>query len=721
MKRKTVPEKETIDITGRKGVEEELKRKNEVLELIYELNGALNRGASLETLIGILARKSREMFMSRGASVYLLNDDATSLRLMNFDLPANKIKIIEDIIAMKIKRPVIKLKEGTLHNQIIHSKGPLILNDEKSIITLSSEFTESKTLQALVPRIVRLLNIKSVLAVPLFIGEKPIGMIDIAGKAPFSQPDIEHFTIIADEMSSIISFSAAKEMLESREKRYKSLFETANDAIFLIDGSSGEIIDANLRAGELLALDRDDIIGAYFTELHPDKERERFLSLWPRFLKEERASVDDTFVQRRDGTIIPVAVNANAFRSGDKRYIIGVYHDMTSRMEYEDRIRRMARAAIELVELSPRVDIYHFIGKRVEELAGDAVITVNEIDESEGLIRIKSIHGLKEDLFKRIEEMIESKLPGLAISGMSPEVREKLLSGKLIRIGSDLHEMLFGNLPKPLCRRIEKLLNIEHFYSIGLRRSGTLIGNVTILTHPGSTLSTELIETAVNQVSVALEKRQAIQMLRSSLREKETLLREVNHRVKNNMQVISSLLDLQSGNVRSEEAKTALKESKGRVLAMAQVHNMLYRNESLTDIRLGEYLPRLMDIIRHSWYSGREICFHTDLEDLSLSIDQAVPFSLVFNELLTNVFKHAFRENEKGEVFISLREQKRGVYELEIRDTGRGLIKGHQSEEPGKSLGLRLVRNIVKGQLNGSFTMQGKHGTTCKVRFDRRV
>jgi PAS domain S-box-containing protein len=240
-------------------------------------------------------------------------------------------------------------------------------------------------------------------------------------------------------------------------------------------------------------------------------------------------------------------------------------------------------------------------------------------------------------------------------------------------------------------------------------------------------------------ISDISERKQAENRLKASLLEKEILLKEIHHRVKNNLQVISGLLTLQAAQINDERFQRMIKESQGRIWTMALIHQTLYQSGNLADIDMSDYISTL---------SGNLLSSHAqvamppnirfDLLPLRLSIDKAIPLALIINELLTNALKHAFPDGRAGEIRITLREG-RGksrrapsantdptpvedtvrsphAYELIVTDDGVGLPAGFDLKNQ-KSLGLQLVAMLTQ-QLDGSFIAANEAGAVFRVSFD---
>lgn len=213
------------------------------------------------------------------------------------------------------------------------------------------------------------------------------------------------------------------------------------------------------------------------------------------------------------------------------------------------------------------------------------------------------------------------------------------------------------------------------------------------------------------------ERKQVEEQIKASLKEKETLLQEIHHRVKNNMQVISSLLKLQSNNVEDSQIKGVLKESESRVYAMSAVHESLHGSEKLSEIDLKSYLFKIITFIFQTYATDhRKIKLNSNVENAPISINQAYPLGLIVNELISNSLKYAFPDKKEGEITVTMKKLEKEL-ELIVRDDGIGMAKEFDLKNL-KSLGLKLVRTLVENQLNGSVNLDNTNGTKFTIKFN---
>lgn len=195
-----------------------------------------------------------------------------------------------------------------------------------------------------------------------------------------------------------------------------------------------------------------------------------------------------------------------------------------------------------------------------------------------------------------------------------------------------------------------------------------------------------------------------------------TLMRELHHRVKNNLQILAGLFAMQINEQSDEHTRSTLRENEMRLMSMNLIHNKLYQNETDTKIAIKEYLNGLMDLLKVSFAgSGNDaIKVHTTIDDILLDADIAVAIGLIVNELVTNSLKYAFGE-QGGEIHLELRKTENAKLLLEVKDNGKGMKNASQDRE--RSFGLKLVYLLVR-QLKASLTLQSENGTSYKMNID---
>ena len=210
--------------------------------------------------------------------------------------------------------------------------------------------------------------------------------------------------------------------------------------------------------------------------------------------------------------------------------------------------------------------------------------------------------------------------------------------------------------------------------------------------------------------------KQAQEQIKTSLTEKETLLHEIHHRVKNNMQVINSLLNLQANNIQDEQVKSVLKDSQSRVFAMSAVHETLHGSKNLSEIDLKSYLSKITTSIFQTYLNDHQkIKLNSNVEESPISLNQAYPLGLVINELISNSMKYAFPADRTGEITINLNKHE-NEFKLIVSDDGVGMPEGFDWRK-SNTLGLQLIKDLIEKQLKGSIDLDKTNGTKFTIKF----
>jgi PAS domain S-box-containing protein len=455
------------------------------------------------------------------------------------------------------------------------------------------------------------------------------------------------------------------------EEKFREIFDKINDAIHIHeirdDGSPGRFIEVNEVACQRLQYTKEELLCLTPLDLTTDYHSHPL----PEILNELATAGNALFEtehRRKDGVVIPVEVNAHVIRFGGKRRVLSVVRDITGRKLAEKALRESENKYKQLVTM---------LNEGIFTIDRDATITFANTT-------------LARMLGFTLDEIVGTPV----FSFLPPGARDRAK-----------HE-------------------------IESERSGEVMQReVTLLKKDGSQISVLMVTTPVLDaqgvpiggiaaVIDITERKQMERVVLASLREKEILLKEIHHRVKNNLQIIASLLSLQSRYVTDENVLNVLKESQNRVKAMALVHERLYRSENLSEVALSDYLRFLIDnLFRFYGANAQVIRLSFDAGDVNADINTAIPIGLIINELVSNSLKHAFPEGRRGELAITLRQDERSLI-LAVHDNGPG-IPADFDWRNAKSLGLRLVISLVD-QLDGVIELDRFHGTTFQIIIPKR-
>ena len=364
--------------------------------------------------------------------------------------------------------------------------------------------------------------------------------------------------------------------------------------------------------------------------------------------------------------VITVRYWINKDSNGETTKIFGVNHDITERNSAEVALKESEKKYRDLSELLPQ-----------------------PVFESDLNGNITFVNRIGLPIFGYNQEDVNNGLNIIQI--IAPEDRERAIESN--------YQTLNGG----------KLTSKEF---TAVKKDGT---SFPIMVHSNPIIHDNNI-TGLRGVVVDISAlKEAENKIKASLDDKEALLKEVHHRVKNNMQIISSLLNLQIQYVNDDEAVNVLRESQNRVKSMAMIHEKLYLSNDLTRINFREYIDSLVSNLFYSYnVNNTNIKPLLEIDDINLNMETAIPCGLIISELVSNSLKYAFPESQKGELLISLKSEET-YYKLTVRDNGIGLPEELELDN-AKTLGLKLV-NILTGQIDGEVTINRKHGTEFNIIF----
>lgn len=455
---------------------------------------------------------------------------------------------------------------------------------------------------------------------------------------------------------------------ESKKNHLMQLVVEASPNGMVIVNKDGRIVLVNGHTEELFGYGREELIGNPIDILVPDRFRSGHPAMREAYYRQPVSRAmghgRELYGLHKDGHEFPVEIGLNPIRSDNEVLVLAAIVDITERL----RAHEMMHLA---VEAAPN-------GMIMTDATG----------------KITMVNTSAEDLFGYPRE----DLVGQDITLLIPE----RFQGR--------HPALFKQYFKnPVSRAMGKGRDLY-----ARRRNGDEI-SVEIGLNPIRTLQGTMVLASVVDIT---ERKLQEKHLKSALSEKEVLLSEIHHRVKNNLQIIDSLIGMQLDGTGSDQAIAVLQDSQNRVKSMAMIHQTLYQSQDFSKVDIATVIGRLVENLTAS-YAASSVSVIIDVDELYLPLDVSIPLGLIVNELVSNAFKHAFGDDREPFVTIIC---KRGVDEsivLSVSDNGSGLSLPFE-EMKHKSLGLRLVSALTQ-QLKGDLEVKRGNPTEFHIRFSSQT
>jgi len=585
-----------------------------------------------------------------------------------------------------------------------------------------------------------------------------------------------------------------EQQVRENEKKFRLLFEEANDAIFLM--KDDVFIDCNRKTLEIFGCKREDIVGKSPYEFSPPTQadgrnsKEAALEKINLALKGMSPAFDWLHC-RLDKTVFNAEVTLALIELKGEKYIQAIVRDVTEKKEAEKALRESEEKYRYLIQGSN--DAIYLLYNRKFEVINDKFIkmfgvTLDEVNsedfdfmelvapESRPVVEARMRRLANgESLIPKYEftaisksgERIELEASvsyikykdGVATQGILRDISERKQAEVALKESEEKYRRLVEESPDAIVLHCEGKIvfaNKAALKLIGASSFDEIIGKLVIdFVHPDyrklavrrmkETISMDKalpvaeeiflrldgtpINVEVKSIAVVFENKPAFQVIirditerkraeeqiKKNLREKETLIKEIHHRVKNNLMVVTSLLSLQSRRMTAPEAIEAFEDSIHRIYSMALVHQKLYQSKSLSEVDFKEFISTIARHVYFNYNISHRVRLDMRLEPISLNIEKAVPLGLLLNELITNAMKYAFPGSKEGNILISFKEVRKGICELIVSDDGVGMP--HEIDfQSSDSLGIALIRQLTD-QIGGTIKLENENGTRFVVEF----
>ncbi|WP_155312482.1 PAS domain S-box protein [Desulfosarcina ovata] len=525
-------------------------------------------------------------------------------------------------------------------------------------------------------KIVHSAGIRALAVIPMSDDGKIFGCLVVSSTATDQLSSFSRYCLetVAGQMAAALSRIKIDQYLRSSRHNLKTLFESIDDFLFILD-DTGRIIKTNPAVESRLGYASDELIGMDVTQVYPQNSQNgshaavRQTPISSATFHPNSIMRPDDHLMPRAGQAIPVETKINQGIWDGKPAFFAISRDITLRLKAEEAKRiseERLMAAIDAID------------------EGFVIFDKND--------RLVMCNNKFLDIYKVSADMIK---PGAKFEDF---IRKGAYRGQYLDAEGDVENWVTEQMVTHRCggENFEQRIYGDRWIRIAERKmeDGSMVGF---------------------RVDVTDIKRSE-DLLRNALMEKEILLKEIHHRVKNNLAVISSMLNLQIKNNANKVVQESLKESRSRVRSMALIHETLHQANNLSAVRLRDYISKLIrDLLSVYEHFSDQFSIEYDIEDVYLDINQAVYCGIIINELVTNSLKYAFADNERGIIRISAKTQPNHEIELSVKDNGAGLPPGFNWEKT-RTLGMRLISLMVE-QLHGSMKASHQGGLKTVIRW----
>ncbi len=462
-----------------------------------------------------------------------------------------------------------------------------------------------------------------------------------------------------------IGIKRRTQKLKSTEERYRTLFNSVSDAIFILN-TAGRFLEVNEEACRRLGYSKEEMLQMTPANINAPGYVEQIPQRL-KFVFEHGSSFFETVHMARDGTLIPTELSSKMIRYDGESVVLVSARDITERRRAEESLKQSEIKFKGLVEsLNEGIWVIDENGRTTYVNPRMAEILEYSVDEMQGKHVFDFIDPAELELY---EYYVERRKRG---------VKEQ-------------HDFQF------------------------IRKDGVGI-HTTLETSPLMDDKGKFIGSIAGVMDIT-DRKQAQEKIRAALADKEVLIRELYHRTRNNMQLILSMLILKSARSTNEELLKFVGDMKNRIQAMSLVHQKLYQSQDLSRIRLNEYIQDLTyRLIQNFKISSQKISVRLELDDIQVLIDTAIPCGLILCELLSNALSVAFPGDRRGEIVIRLNRIESGQLKLVVADNGIGVPNTFDFRSQ-KTLGLQTIFAITEGQMQGSVHFDKSGGVACTVVF----
>ncbi|MDO8870251.1 MAG: PAS domain S-box protein [Methanobacteriaceae archaeon] len=689
------------DLTEKKQAEEEIiLNQNRLKSLVKILQ---YNPESVQELLDYALREAIELTKSKIGYIYHYYPDKEEFILNTWS------KGVMEECSVEKAPAIYKLEKTGIWGEAVRQKKSFIINDFQSHHPLKKGYPEGHA------------PLYKYMTLPVFSRNEIVAVVGVANKEEdYNATDLLQLELLMDAVWKGVDRQKFEEALQISEIQYKSIFENTGTATAIseedmvlslvneefceLSGYSKEEIENKLTWTEFFVEDQLELMKKYhrLRRIDPKKAPKNYESQ----LIDREGNIKDAYMSV---AMIP----------GTKKSLVSVL-DITEKKRSRTNLKKELKINQSLAHIySPIIspdssieDVASVILKESKELTGSLQGYVSSIDPKTGYNIIHTLTKMMPNCKVLVEEE-RLEFPKGA------DGKYNGLWGYSLNIGNSF----FTNSPQEHESSAgipEGHIKLENFLSVPIFSEKKLVGQIALANSPRdySKKDIDAITRIGEFYALAIHSKEADKEIRNSLEEKDTLLREIHHRVKNNMQIISSLLNLQKYWDSDVDPLELIEDSQNRIRTMSIVHELLYQSENLSKVDLKVYIQKLTNYLFEQYSArSRKITLWTDLEEGYLNIETSVPCCLIVNELVSNSLKHAFQSGD-GEIqilFHKLNEK----YELIVKDNGIGLPKDFDLEK-SHTLGLFLVKSLID-QIDGVLEVKNDNGVEFKIVFEELI
>ncbi|NQV17188.1 MAG: transporter substrate-binding domain-containing protein [Armatimonadetes bacterium] len=454
--------------------------------------------------------------------------------------------------------------------------------------------------------------------------------------------------------------------LRESEEKYKALYDNAPLAYQSLN-ENGCFIDVNPAWLNILGYQREEVIGKCYADfLHPDWKL-HFEKNFPEFKR--RGYVHDVQfkIRHKDGHFLIISFEGciGYHPNGSFRQTYCVFQDITERKLMEQFVSTQAEVTKNMAE-------------------GAYIVGLHDVIIRWASPRFEGMFGYEPgEMIGKHASIVNAPID------LTPTERAEEIMEVIIRTGE------------------------WHGEVKNIKKDGTqfwCLASVSTFTHP------EYGEVLLSVHTDITERKKAEEQINESLKEKKILLRELHHRVKNNLQIISSTLDMSRMRTNDQKAIDLFTDAKARIYAIALIHSQIYRNERFNEIDMEKHINELVNYLSSVYGTQKMITLIVNISQIYLSIAQTMPCVLILNELITNALKNAFKKGEKGTIVVSMQKSNQDNIIIIVKDDGKNVFEEIDFYKT-ETLGLKLVRNLVQQQLKGKIDIHHNNGIEFIIKF----